>query len=228
MAWRSQSLDNLEETAWDGLADNGVTALGRERRVQVPAGSGQDVLGGHWLSPRGAAGSKSSIPLGSTLLPAGLNPEAQQGWRSHCWIPLRDGDGSRVTWPSGTGDCHCSPPWQLSSGSHSVGTARGTICTCTSGHLAPPASGWHRPSTAPLGAAPLGPFACQQVTARDVAWSPAPGARELRPNSARERAGPGPWGDNSSATHSPVNELSFVPQPTLHQARPLRTVPSWD
>lgn len=87
MAWRSQSLDNLEETAWDGLADNGVTALGRDRRLQVPAGSGQDALGGHWLSPRGAAGSKSSIPLGSTLLPAGLNPEAQQGWRSHCWIP---------------------------------------------------------------------------------------------------------------------------------------------
>lgn len=87
MAWRSQSLDNLEETAWDGLADNGVTALGRDRRVQVPAGSGQDALGGHWLSPRGAAGSKSSIPLGSTLLPAGLNPEAQQGWRSHCCIP---------------------------------------------------------------------------------------------------------------------------------------------
>lgn len=75
---------------------------------------------------------------------------------------------------------------------------------------------------------PWAPFACHQVVARDVAWSPALGARELRPNSARERARPGPGGDNGSATHSPVNELSFVPQPTLHQARPLRTVPSWD
>lgn len=73
--------------AWGGLADNGVTALERDRRVQVPAGSGKDVLRGHWLSPRGTAGSKSPIPLGSTLLPAGLNPEAQQGWKSHCWAP---------------------------------------------------------------------------------------------------------------------------------------------
>lgn len=47
MAWRSQSLDNLEGTAWDGLADNGVTALGRDRGVQVPAGSEQDAVGGH-------------------------------------------------------------------------------------------------------------------------------------------------------------------------------------
>lgn len=31
-------------------------------------------------------------------------------------------------------------PWQLSSRSHSAGTARGTICACTPGHLAPPAS----------------------------------------------------------------------------------------
>lgn len=37
-----------------------------------------------------------------------------------------------------------------------------------------------------------------------------------------------PSGGNGGATSSPVNELSFVPQPTLHQARPLRTVPSWD
>lgn len=64
MAWRSQSLDNLEVLAWGGLADNGVTTLGRDRGMQVPAGSGKDVLGGHWLSPRGAAGSKYPIPLG--------------------------------------------------------------------------------------------------------------------------------------------------------------------
>lgn len=50
---------------------------------------------------------------------------------------------------------------------------------------------------------PWVPFACQQVTARDVAQLPAPGARELCPNSARERARPGPGGDNSSATRSP-------------------------
>lgn len=35
-------------------------------------------------------------------------------------------------------------------------------------------------------------------------------------------------GVDGIATHSAVNQLSFVPQPTLHQARPLRTVPSWD
>lgn len=35
-------------------------------------------------------------------------------------------------------------------------------------------------------------------------------------------------GVDGSATRSALNQLSFVPQPTLHQARPLRTVPSWD
>lgn len=80
--WRGQ-----HGMAWGALAAKGVTALGRDRGVQVPAGSGKDVLGRHQLSPRGAAGSKSLIPLASTPLPAGLNPEAQPGWRSHGWDP---------------------------------------------------------------------------------------------------------------------------------------------
>lgn len=52
--------------------------------------------------------------------------------------------------------------WQLSSGSCSVGTARSTICACTSGHFAPPASvialkPWVVPSEhSTPGAAPLG------------------------------------------------------------------------
>lgn len=139
-----------------------------------------------------------------------------------------------MTWPSGAGGSHRSPRGssvpeaavRAQPGAPSAPAPRGTS----------PPTACHRPETTgstvrakhPWVQHPWAPFAYHQVTARDVARSPAPGARELRPSSARERAGPGPGGDNGSATRSPVNELSFVPQPTLHQARPLRTVPSWD
>lgn len=96
---------------------------------------------------------------------------------------------------------------------------------CTGTPRVPPASHYHKATppegTGTVGTASLTSTYCQDNT-RHVASLPAPCAWDACPSSARQ------WQDNGDATGSPVNELSFVPQPTLHQARPLRTVPSWD